>query len=159
VSPQKQDFTEILNHNYVYDKFKHRALHKSKLNIKSVDMMKQKGLPKVPTKASKLRDEHLKKFRDQLENSGYDQHKPEWKLKQFKGVGPSDNILESLRQKKNGKCFFVNKSDLPDSNNLPEIKDVQAENAYEKVDKKDKDKMMAEYYMQKRELSSKRSQA
>lgn len=90
-----------MNHSFVQNNLhnhpmKHRAL--------------KKLLPKVPTKASKLRDEHLKNYRDQLENSRKEEAKPEWKLRQFLGIGPSDDIAETIKRiKKHGNYLVIHR--------------------------------------------------
>lgn len=115
-----------------------------------------KKLPKVPTLASKLRDDYLRKKRIEKDEKANEGSKPMWKLRQFLGVGASEDISESI---KNIKKNAINKTQsVIDKEVLPKIKENPAETreSYEKVDKKIKDKLLSDYFTQKRELSSRR---
>lgn len=62
----------------------------------------------MPTKASKLRDEHVKQQKEQMLDDQKNQFKPQWKLRQFLGVGPSEDIAESIKRiKKHGMYLLL----------------------------------------------------
>ena len=110
----------------------------------------------MPTLASKLRDDYLRKQRIDYSNSLKDNSKPMWKLRQFLGVGASEDISESIKNIKK-KVRSKNLSTI-DHDTLPKIAEVTpgSSKPYEKVDKKIKDKLLSDYFTQKRELSSRR---
>ena len=153
-SPAKEDINEIMHHSYMYDNQKAQAMYANHQALRKIS----KVLPKVPTKASKLRDEHLKNEREKLANSFKNDSKPQWKLRQFLGIGPSEGIVQSIKmlKKRQNKPQGVHNFE-PEA--LPDISD-QANNDYvhEKVDKKLKDKLLSDYFSEKRQMSSKRSQ-
>jgi hypothetical protein len=107
-SPEKHDFSEIINHGYVFDNLRNKALHKSIIFDNLIGSIRhQKVLPKFTTKASKLRDEFLKNYRLKMNNSVNEGHKDEWKLRQFLGIGPSEDILGSIRRIKKTVILFM----------------------------------------------------
>lgn len=110
----------------------------------------KKVLPKVATKASKLRDDYLKNYRAQIEMTRDEPIKNEWKMRQFLEIGPHDDIAESIkRNKKLCKYYFshylapnraINQSAI-----LPEVKnnDLNPVNdkPYERVNRNDSDRV------------------
>ena len=74
------------------------------LRAQAPDTSKEKVMKNVPNKASELREQHLKKkFADVLES----QNRKMWKLKQFEGVGASEEIaaVSKRRGRPENKSF------------------------------------------------------
>lgn len=150
-SPINENIGEIINNCYAYDNQASESYKAGNLKTKL-----QRTLPKVPTLASKLRDDFLRKQRMEFNDKEKDSTKPMWKLRQFLGVGASEDISDSIKNiKKNAKS--KNLSTI-ENDVLPKINESPAEvkETFEKVDKKIKDKLLSDYFTQKRELSSRR---
>lgn len=93
-SPANDNMNEIMHHSYIYDNLKAREMYKGHMPTKKI----VKVVPNIPTKASKLRDDFMKQQRMELSESKLKENEPLWKLRQFKGIGPSENIVESMKQ-------------------------------------------------------------
>ena len=91
-----QNITEILAQKFMYDNLKNNP-YKNRMKEKA---KVPKTLPKFPTKASKLRDDYLKNYICSRDATKEEQPKVEWKLRQFLGIGPHEDIAESLRRAK-----------------------------------------------------------
>lgn len=142
VSPDKQDFGQIFTHSFVYDNLNNNPITK-RMNVKKV-------LPKVGTKASKLRDDFIKNYKAQIEMTRDEPSKNQWKMRQFLEIGPHDDIAESIkRNRKLCKSYFchflapnraINQSAI-----LPEVKnnDLSPVNdkPYERVNRQDSDRV------------------
>jgi uncharacterized membrane protein len=95
----KQDFNQILTHSFVYENAKTHGNTK-RINVKKI-------LPKFATKGSTLRDNYLKNHRAQVEATKDESNKNEWKLRQFLGIGPHDDIAESIKRSKRISSILI----------------------------------------------------
>ncbi|CAI2387718.1 unnamed protein product [Moneuplotes crassus] len=148
-SKETDDINGVMNHSYVYDNLNNEIKEK----VKRQNEIK-KPLCKAPTKASKLRDDYLKTCKEKLENSHNDQPKVEWKIRKFLSIGPHEDIANSIRRLKKLSPNRV----LNNSSNLPFVNNQELSAApLNQDDKKEKERLLNDYYIKKREMSSKRS--
>ena len=168
-SPENDDINKIMNHKYMYE---HAANTQNEIKKQKELKKITKVLPKMPTKASKLRDDYLKNIRNEISNQINDEHKAEWKLRQFLGVGPSEDIVKSIKhvRRRQNKSIIPKMPENPHMNTtqgqeLPNIDEKKSEGVekqsqgsqYSRIDKKAKDKLLSEYFSEKRSMSSRRS--
>ena len=89
-SPEKHDMGGIMNHSYLNDNMKNQPPMYRRQGLGKVT----KVLPKVPTKASQLRDLHIKQHLEEISGVKENGEKRQWKMRQFLGVGPSQGKRE-----------------------------------------------------------------
>lgn len=147
---------EIMHHEFLYEQMNQPNVFKHKV-LKKIS----KVLPKMPTKASKLRDTYLKQTRDDVAHAVMNDNKNEWKLRQFLGVGASEDIVKSIKliRKRQNKSVIPAIQPYTNNDTLPKLQDPAPEGQkLERIDKKVKDRLLNDYFSEKRSMSSKRSQ-